>query len=99
MLCDELQCWDRTAYGRNTRTVLNPMGAEFDFRDDRIVVMYQYDQDEQDKIDRYLQDCIAWKKGGKLGIVVGQCEKFHETYGVKEGDMMNFAPEDRIRLW
>ena len=67
MLCDELQCWDRTAYGRNTRTVLNPMGAEFDFRNDRIVVMYQYDQDEQDKIDAYLQDCIAWKKGGKLG--------------------------------
>jgi hypothetical protein len=67
ILCDELQCWDRTAYGRNTRTVLNPMGAEFDFRNDRVVVVYKYDQDEQDKIDAYLQDCIAWKKAGKPG--------------------------------
>ena len=25
MLCDELQCWDRTAYGRNSRTELHPM--------------------------------------------------------------------------
>ena len=25
MLCDELQCWDRTSYGRNSRTELHPM--------------------------------------------------------------------------
>ncbi|MBR0085727.1 MAG: hypothetical protein IJL97_04160, partial [Lachnospiraceae bacterium] len=36
MLCDELQCWDRTAYGRNSRTELHPMGADFDFSDNAI---------------------------------------------------------------
>ena len=88
MLCDELQCWDRTAYGRNTRTVLNPMGAEFDFRDDRIVVIYQYDQDEQDKIDAYLQDCIAWKKAGKLGS-----EPKLKAYSSMAGERNRFLEE------
>jgi hypothetical protein len=27
MLCDELQSWDRTAYGRNTRNKLYPMAV------------------------------------------------------------------------
>ena len=31
MLCDELQCWDRTAYGRNSRTELHPMAVDLDF--------------------------------------------------------------------
>ena len=34
MLCDELQCWDRTAYGRNSKKELHPMGCAFDFSDD-----------------------------------------------------------------
>ena len=29
MLCDELQCWDRIAYGRNSRTELHPMAVAF----------------------------------------------------------------------
>ena len=30
MLCDELQCWDRTAYGRNSKKELHPMGCTYD---------------------------------------------------------------------
>ena len=67
ILCDELQCWDRTAYGRNTKTALNPMGAEFDFRDNRIIATYLFDLGEQEKIDAYHQAYVAWKKAGKLG--------------------------------
>jgi hypothetical protein len=43
------------------------MGAEFDFRDNRIVATYLFDQDEQEKIDAYHQDYVAWKKAGKPG--------------------------------
>lgn len=36
MLCDELQCWDRTAYGRNSKKELHPMGCTFDFSGNNI---------------------------------------------------------------
>ena len=69
MLCDELQCWDRTAYGRNSRKELHPMSAVFDFSQNNISVSYIYDCDEQDKIDkykddykRYLEDCVRFYK-------------------------------------
>ena len=67
MLCDELQCWDRTAYGRNSRTELQPMAVRFDFSDDRIAANYIFDADEQAKIDQYAAEYAAWKDGGKQG--------------------------------
>ena len=67
MLCDELQCWDRTAYGRNSRTELQPMSVDFDFGDNRIHATYHYDKDEQGKIDEYNRKYQAWKDGGKQG--------------------------------
>ena len=69
MLCDELQCWDRTAYGRNSRSELHPMGVEFDFRDNRLIARYLYDEAEQEKIDAYLWAYATWKKAGKPGKV------------------------------
>lgn len=67
MLCDELQCWDRAAYGRNSRTQLQPMGADFDFSDGRMMVSYLFDEDEQEKIDAYLEQYVAWKHSGRVG--------------------------------
>ena len=67
MLCDELQCWDRTAYGRNSRTELQPMAAEFDFSGNRISVTYLYDEEERDKIDEFEAALEAWKQNGKRG--------------------------------
>ena len=67
MLTDELQCWDRTSYGRNSRSRLYPMAVEFDFSGDRILARYQYDEAEQGKIDEYLWAYVNWKKEGKQG--------------------------------
>lgn len=53
MLCDELQCWDRTSYGRNSRTELHPMGCEFVFKQNSIHVVYLYDEAELDKIQAF----------------------------------------------
>ena len=61
MLCDELQCWDRVAYGRNSRTELHPMAADFDFSDGAISAVYYYDEEEQDKIDAYFAKRQAWE--------------------------------------
>ena len=35
----------------------------------------------------------------RINLTLAQLDKFHETYGVKEGDKMYFAPEDRLGLW
>jgi hypothetical protein len=67
ILCDELQCWDRTAYGRDSRTELAPMAVEFDFSNNRLIARYLFDEEEQDKIDDYLWKFVAWKQAGKPG--------------------------------
>lgn len=64
MLCDELQCWDRTAYGRNSRTELHPMAAEFDFSKNKIAVTYFYDAKEIDKIKQFKVDYAEWVNNG-----------------------------------
>jgi len=67
MICDELQCWDRTAYGRNSRTELHPMDAKFDFSGGRIHVVYTYDKEEQAKIDEFHVEYSTWEDGGEQG--------------------------------
>ena len=67
MLCDELQCWDRTAYGRNSRTELHPMAVDFDFQGGAIHACYYYDSAEQDKIDTFRRSYKAWEMNGEKG--------------------------------
>ena len=62
MLCDELQCWDRTAYGRNSKKELHPMGVNFDFSNDQIKVEYLYDENEKEKVDYYVKRYEIWLK-------------------------------------
>lgn len=60
MLCDELQCWDRTAYGRNSKKELHPMGCTFDFSGNAIKATYLYDKKEIAKINRFKEDYQEW---------------------------------------
>ena len=62
MICDELQCWDRTAYGRNSRTELHPMAAAFDFSDGCIDAVYYYDAEESQKITDFRIEYGKWEK-------------------------------------
>lgn len=60
MLCDELQCWDRTSYGRNSRSDLQPMDCHFSFSGNRVAAAYQYDENEKYKMDRFNSDYRNW---------------------------------------
>ncbi|MBQ6514301.1 MAG: hypothetical protein IJI09_06200 [Clostridia bacterium] len=62
MLCDELQCWDRTAYGRNSRTELHPMAADFHFTGNAIHGVYHYDIEEKQKIHQFWEKYFAWEE-------------------------------------
>lgn len=44
MLCDELQCWDRTSYGQESRRQLHPMWCDLDFDGEHIHAHYYYDK-------------------------------------------------------
>jgi hypothetical protein len=52
-LTDELQCWDRTAYGRNTRNELHSMSCNIEFDDESIYAEYVYDDAESKKVNDY----------------------------------------------
>ena len=67
MICDELQCWDRTAYGRNSRKELHPMSVTFDFSGNAIHACYYYDEAESDKIETFEKAYEEWEKGGENG--------------------------------
>lgn len=56
MLCDELQCWDRTAYGRNSKKELHPMNCRFDFSNNTIKATYIFDKSEEGKIKKYEEE-------------------------------------------
>lgn len=60
MLCDELQCWDRTAYGRNSKKELHPMGCTFDFSGNNIKAVYLYDEREIGKVNSFKDSYIEW---------------------------------------
>ena len=45
MLCDELQCWDRVAYGQNSRHQYHPFGFDLELRGNRVLAVYRYDRD------------------------------------------------------
>lgn len=61
MLCDELQCWDRKSYGRNSRRELHPLAASFDFSGQALWAVYFYDIAEQKKIEDYERLRAAWE--------------------------------------
>ena len=67
MLCDELQCWDRTAYGRRSRTELHPLAADFDFSGGAVSAVYYYDLGEREKIDAFRRRYQAWEAAGEQG--------------------------------
>ena len=64
-LCDELQCWDRTAYGRNTRLEMHPHSADMDFSSNALQITYNFDIDEQEKVYSYMNAYREWEASGK----------------------------------
>lgn len=60
MLCDELQCWNRTSYGRNTKKEMYPMGCTLDLSQDAIRAVYLFDEKEIGKINRFKDSHIWW---------------------------------------
>ena len=96
MLCDELQCWDRISYGRNSRKELHPMAADFDFTGNAVKAVYYFDSDEDDKIKDYWIDLDAWKAlpDGPDGKKIGPDGKIKKAPRLKDySDMAGTDPD------
>lgn len=92
MLCDELQCWDRTAYGRNSKKELHPMNCIFDFSENKIHATYVFDEKEIGKINQFKDDYIAWseKKEGDAPVLKAYSSMFLKT---EEGNISSFQAD------
>ncbi|MCR5412286.1 MAG: hypothetical protein K6E76_04870, partial [Patescibacteria group bacterium] len=63
MLCDELQCWDRTSYGQNSRGEVHPFDCELKFNKNIITATYIFDKDMYTDKKGNLKDEYVGKKG------------------------------------
>ncbi len=50
MFCDELQCWDRTSYGQNSRNGIYAFDFDLEFTRDGMRWIYYYDQSYERKV-------------------------------------------------
>lgn len=66
-LCDELQCWDRTAYGRSSRLELHPFSADMDFSGNALQITYNFDSEETEKINAFRKLYNKWEADGENG--------------------------------
>lgn len=106
MLCDELQCWDRIAYGRNSKKELHPMGCTFDFSDNGIRAVYLYDEKEIGKVNQFKDDYIAWlqkpnkSKNDKAPKQKAYSEMFITNNGVSafQSDIARIVDLTKIRF-
>ncbi len=84
MLCDELQCWNRTCYGQNTRRKVYPFDFEMEFPTAETVnVRYFYDarheKDTSDKSNYKNMSCAGYETKSKIQVE-GRC-KFLDDIG------------------
>lgn len=88
MLCDELQCWNRTSYGRSSRTELHPMDCELTFSDSGIKANYIYDKGEENKFEEFIE---ARKSNSKA--VMKAISEMYIPEGAGAGEKSNFLQD------
>ena len=88
MLCDELQCWDRTSYGQNSRGEVHPFDCKFTFEENRISATYLFDRDMYFKIDKEgnynLKSVYDGKKGTYKKLCINEEDKLGKSEFLKD---------------
>ena len=93
MLCDELQCWDRVAYGRNSKKELHPMECRFTFSDNSIKAQYIFDKSENGKITNFKNIYEYWKKNGSNGKNKPKLKAYSEMWVEDAGEESAFVKD------
>jgi len=66
MLCDELQCWDREAFGMVSKRDLQPWKAAFEIKDNAIEARFWFERYKLDERDEADARSVTYIKDGKL---------------------------------
>lgn len=103
MLCDELQCWDRVAYGRNSKKEFHPMACRFDLSKDRIKAVYLFDRKQMSKVEDFIDAYKRWEENPD-GKKPPKLKAYSEMYVRKNGktafqlDIESIVDLSEIRL-
>lgn len=85
MLCDELQCWDRTSYGRNSRSELHAMDCKFSFDGKTVEAFYLYD--EQEYNSKMSDETLSKSEKEKLPMEIKK-QKIEKDVSVVDGSVI-----------
>lgn len=103
MLCDELQCWDRVAYGRNSKKEFHPMACRFDLSKDGIKAVYLFDRKQMSKVEDFIDAYKRWEENPD-GKKPPKLKAYSEMYVRKNGktafqlDIESIVDLSEIRL-
>ena len=75
MLCDELQCWDRTSYGQDSRTEVHAMACSLVIEGNQIYAQYRFDKAMEKKAGRSGVRGTYKKMKAKNGDVVPEFQR------------------------
>lgn len=83
MLCDELQCWDRTSYGQNSRNDIFPFEFDIQFKKEdgkeKIVWTYFFDDEyEEQALEAKSYKALQYGYTKKNGTVIDDSWKFKD---------------------
>lgn len=87
ILCDELQCWNRTSYGKSSLAQFHAKDCDFDFNDGLVSVNYIFD---------VKNDAITFKNGKISTVVAGPLDKFLKN---KDKEYIDVKQPDVTKAW
>lgn len=79
MLCDELQCWDRSSFGKNSRRGIYPFDFDIRFENvdgvdgDELVFIYYFDQVNAKLLDKKGENAKQYKEMQPESGTAGRC--------------------------
>jgi len=86
ILCDELQCWDRTSFGKSSIKQLHSFDCDFEFNEKEVYAKYKFDSRSMD--DGAEEPAITVEKGAITKVKDGTLQKFY-----KDKNKNYFTPE------
>ena len=93
ILCDELQCWDRTSFGKASIKQLHAFDCDFKFDEGGVTAMYKFDSRSMEK--GHGKAAITVENGAITEVKEGTLQKFYVEKSIEKEIAKNgyFTPE------
>ncbi|MGN0270789.1 MAG: hypothetical protein ACI4CX_08875 [Candidatus Weimeria sp.] len=95
-LCDELQAWDRTAYGQNSRSEVHAMDCDFEFKGKTVIAKYVVDKKLKDKVGAKIEGNEKFQKDIEMILYINKDDTDSESVLTLDCDTI-YRGNDRYR--